>query len=156
MENHYELVSAMDACADRLEYLNQLFPKLATPTTMDGVMHWRQSRIQLPDHDSGDSAEYEKQPRVDIREVAISLLQQYSLEDVLELLMENHRVGVSLPELIQLIGKQQYLGVLKRDVSELLKNAISLEQIATLWNDLERPAFGGPAWNSRSISMLSI
>ena len=36
MENYAEMVLAMDACADRLEYLNNLFPDLATPTTTEG------------------------------------------------------------------------------------------------------------------------
>ncbi|MCB1752225.1 MAG: hypothetical protein KDI74_10940 [Gammaproteobacteria bacterium] len=155
MENQSELVLAMDACADRLEYLNQCFPGLASPTTLEGVVQWRQRRSQNPIQDSDENSQKTKQPDIDIAAVAVGLLQQHSLEDVLELLLENHGVELSLPELIQLIGKQEYLGALKRDVSELLKNAVSFEQIATLWNDIDRPAFGGPVWTSRSISMLA-
>jgi hypothetical protein len=151
MDIHSKLVSAVDACADRLEYLNNTFPKLATPTTKDGVEYWRQRRIQTAEQDSADKAK----TGIDLRSVAFDLLQQHSLEDVLDLLLEKHRVELSLPELVQLIGEQDYLVVLRREFNELLTNAISFEQIATLWNDLDRPALGGPVWTSESISTLA-
>lgn len=155
MENYSDLVLAMDACADRLEFLNKIFPDLATPNTMDGVVHWRQCRIPTPDQDFDQNTQHEAQASIDIRSAAVGLLQQNSLEDVLGLLSENHGIELSLPKLIQLIGRKEYLAALKREFNELLKNAISFEQIAVLWNELERPAFGGPSWNSRSISMLA-
>ena len=155
MENCYELVSAMDACADRLDVLNGLFPELATPNTLAGVIQWRQRRLAMADQNFLDNAKREPQAGIDVRSVAVNLLRQNSLEDVLDLLAEQHSVALSLQELVQIIGKKEYLVVLRREFNELLKNAISFEQIATLWNDLERPAFGGPNWNSRSISMLA-
>ncbi|MCB1829695.1 MAG: hypothetical protein H6964_14565 [Chromatiaceae bacterium] len=155
MENCYELVSAMDACADRLDVLNGLFPELATPNTLAGVIQWRQRRLAMADQNFLDNAKREPQAGIDVRSVAVNLLRQNSLEDVLDLLAEQHSVALSLHELVQIIGKKEYLVVLRREFNELLKNAISFEQIATLWNDLERPAFGGPNWNSRSISMLA-
>ena len=155
MENYAEMVLAMDACADRLEYLNNLFPDLATPTTTEGVIHWRQYRSRLPNLDIAGELPRETQHAIDLRSIAIGLLQQHSLEDVLEMLKEEQAVELTLPELVQLIGRKDYLTVLKREFRELLKNAISFEQIAALWNDLERPAFGGATWNSRSVSMLA-
>lgn len=154
MERNSELEQAMDACAERLEFLNRTFPLLATKTTLDGVLRWRNWRIQDFDHDSGGLTPPEQKTQIDVGAIAGNLLQQCSLEDVLELLLSNYSVELSISQLIDLIGKQEYLASLKRDVKELLRNAVSFEQIAALWNDLERPAFNGPVWNGRSISML--
>ena len=155
MEYNAELELAMDACADRLEFLNATFPLLATAKTMDGVLRWRKCRVQDPVPEAPtDILPQQESANSDIGAVAIGLLQQHSFEDVLELLQGRHNVKLSLPQLINLIGKHKYLSFLKRDVTELLKNAISYEQIAFLWNDLERPALSGPVWSSRSISML--
>jgi hypothetical protein len=156
MEHSSELELAIDACADRLDFLNQTFSSLATPTTLRGVELWRQCRIKSPVTQSEALLQTEEQqPAVDLKSIAIGLLTKHSLEDVLDLLAANYSSEMTLPELIHLIGRQQYLIALKRELNELLKNAISFEQIATLWNDLGRPSFGSPTWTSRAISLLA-
>ncbi|MCP4287932.1 MAG: hypothetical protein GY792_26435 [Gammaproteobacteria bacterium] len=155
MENHPVLESAVDTCADRLNYLNEAFPLLATQTTLEGVVLWRQRQPRKRPHEFENESQSREKTDIDIRLVAINLLKQNSLEDVLDLLAENHHTELSLPELIRLIDGQEYMIALKRELNELLKNAISFEQISALWNDLGRPAFGGPSWNSRNISTLT-
>lgn len=147
---------AIDACADRLDFLNQTFSTLATPTTLRGVELWRQYRTRPPVAQSEALPQTEEQQSaVDLKSIAIELLKKHSLEDVLDLLATDYSCEMTLPELIHLIGRQQYLIALKRELKELMKNAISFEQVATLWNDLGRPSFGSPTWTSRAISLLA-
>ena len=155
MEDDSDLELAIDACADRLAFLNEAFSTLATETSLSGVELWRQCRTRRPIQAPQEEESKSKQPAIDLQSIAIELLKQNTLEDVLDLLADDHNTEMSLTELVHLIGNQQYLIALKRDLNELLKNAISFEQIATLWNDLERPALGGPTWNSRTISLLA-
>lgn len=158
MEQLAKLHAAIDACASQLEHLNDSYPQLATTATLQSVEQWRgrnepSTLIEEPTEAATRAAETPSEP-IDMREVAVKLVAEHSVEDALELLFEQHRIELTLPELVHLIGRKVYVTTLKRDLQELLKNAISYEQIANLWNDLERPAPGNGAWSSRSVSLL--
>jgi len=153
MKQHMGLVHAVDACAERLHALNEQYPDLASSASTDGVMHWRKRRVQHRLRKQEPAAEATSGP--DIKSVALGLLKRNGLEDVLDILLEKHSIDLSLPKLIQLIGKEAYIAALKRGAGQLLQNAISYEQIANLWNDLDRPALGSASWNSRTISVLA-
>jgi hypothetical protein len=150
MEALSRLMAAIDACASQLEHLNNQFPHLATTSTLQGVESWRGRRMV----NQIDPPPKPAPEPLDIRTIAIGLVTAHSLEDALDLLLEKHDIDLSLPEFVHLIGRKSYTAALRRDLQELLKNAISYEQIANLWNDLERPALGNDIWNSRSISLL--
>jgi len=153
MKQYLGLVNAVDACAERLHLLNEQYPELASSASIGGVMHWRKRRIQHRLRKPEPAAEVSGGP--DIKAVALGLLKRNGLEDVLDILLEKHSIDLSLPKLIHLIGKEAYIASLKREAGQLLQNAISYEQIANLWNDLDRPALGSASWNSRTISVLA-
>ncbi|MCB1760705.1 MAG: hypothetical protein KDI68_13095 [Gammaproteobacteria bacterium] len=153
METISRLMAAIDACASQLERLNNQFPHLATTSTLQGVESWRGRRVVKPTPVEEPPQKSASEP-LDIRALAIGLVADHSLEDALDMLLEQHDIDLSMRELVHLIGRKSYSATLKRDLRELLKNAISYEQIANLWNDLERPALGNDTWNSRSISLL--
>ena len=154
MEQIESLLSSVDACAERLEELNRRFPNLAGETSRRGVEHWRQRKIKARIHQPREPEPNSDLSADQLKALATRLLQSNGLEDVLDILLEEHKIDLTLPQLIHLIGKQSYLNALRKDAGELLQNAISYDQIAGLWNDLDRPALGGPTWNARRVSML--
>ena len=85
---------------------------------------------------------------------AVEMLESNGLEEVQDILQAEHALTLNMPKLVQLIGNTAYREALKKDGDLMLHNAITYEQIANLWNDLERPAFGAPDWNSHSVSVL--
>ncbi len=154
MKQNVGLVHAVDACAERLDQLNERYPELSSSTSIDGVMHWRKRRVQHRLR-KRQTAPAEVPGGPDVRAIALGLLKRNGLEDVLDILLERHQVDLSLPKLIHLIGKEAYIASLKREAARLLENAISYEQIAGLWNDLDRPALGSASWSARNISVLA-
>ncbi|MCW8906973.1 MAG: hypothetical protein OQL28_06970 [Sedimenticola sp.] len=154
MDKMRKLFESVDACADRLEELNSQFTDLASDSTRQSVESWR----NLKESVLFDHTEASKTPAEgpDIKAIAIDLLenQGHGLEDVIDLLMSDHSVEIDIKGLAQLIGKEAYIAALRRDAADLLSNSISYNQIASLWNDLDRPAFGGENWTGRSVSIL--
>ena len=175
MQRNPELERAMDACAERLDFLNQTYPLLTTKMALEGVLRWRQRRTQQvvtepeemaePEEiaqlkgiaQPGEIAQPEQQPvnDRDITALVGGLIGHYSFEEVLDLLLNDHQIELTPAQLANAVGKKQYLNMLKRDVEEMMTHAISYEQIAVLWNDLGRPTISGGEWNSRGISMLA-
>ena len=151
MELLQKIHNAMGDCAEQLDHLNQHFPKLVSGPSLEGVDYWKGRVTNVQDHSKparkGDNTE-------EIRKVAQRLVKTENLEDVLGILQEKHDVELNLTQLIELIGQESYLNVLRKEGTLILENAISYEQIATLWNDLNRPALGAPKWTAKAISML--
>ncbi len=154
MDRMRKLFESMDACADRLDQLNNRFAHLATESTCESVETWR----KVKDRILFDYAEEQKvhASGPDIKAIAIELLEKqgHSLEDVIDILMSDHDVQINIGGLARTIGRTAYIAALRKDVADLLNNAISFNQIASLWNDLDRPAFGGESWTARSVSIL--
>lgn len=153
----------MNDFADRLDRLNELFPELATPVSRAGVQSWQRTKTQVESQE--DNAERSEstdlvtpgealEEQVDIKSLCLELLRDNQIEDVLDLVLQKQGVDLSMLDLVELIGKEAYILILKRDVLQLSKNSISYEQIASLWNELGRPALAGPTWNGRSVSVL--
>ncbi len=158
MDKILALFDVVDACAERLETLHKRFPDLATHENLESVANWHQRKQQLKLRLAGKQhareASAEKPDLEQVRELAISLLGANGLEECLDLMLAEHRIDLTLPELIRLVGKKGYIDALRGDARMLLANAISYEQIASLWNDLERPAFSGPKWEARTVAQL--
>jgi len=159
MEQRDRLQQALDACAERLHNLNRSYPELASPISQGAVEQWQQTKAGLG-LNTGPSGDFESQEEnsdgslYEVRKLAIEMLESNGLEEVQDMLETEHALTLSLPKLVQLIGNTAYREALKKDGGLMLHNAITYEQIANLWNDLERPAFGAPDWNSRSVSVL--
>lgn len=161
MEKLLALFDAVDACAERLEDLHSKFPDLATHENLESVANWRQRKQQMKlqmgiaGKPKGKVEMAQGKPELaEVKALAASLLDENGLEECLDILLAEHRVDLTMPELIRLVGKRGYIEALRRDARMLLANAISYDQIASLWNDLERPAFSGPKWEARTVSQL--
>lgn len=154
MDKLRKLFDTVDACADRLDQLNNRFAHLATESTHESVETWRKVKDRIL-FDYGDEKKvHDSGP--DVRAIAVELLEKkgHSLEDVIDILATDHDVQINMEGLAQTIGRTVYIAALRKDAADLLDNAISLSQIANLWNDLDRPAFGGESWTARSVSIL--
>ena len=154
MDKMRKLFESVDACAERLDQLNNRFAHLATESTHESVETWRRVKDRIL-FDYGDEKKvHESGP--DIKAIAIELLEKqgHSLEDVLDTLKADHGVEINIAGLAQVIGRTVYISALRKDAADLLNNAISFSQIASLWNDLDRPAFGGENWTARNVSIL--
>lgn len=154
MDKMRKLFESVDACADRLDQLNNRFAHLATESTHESVETWRRVKDRIL-FDYGDEKKaHESGP--DIKAIAIELLEKqgHSLEDVLDTLKTDHGMEIDIAGLAQVIGRTVYISALRKDAADLLNNAISFSQIASLWNDLDRPAFGGENWTARNVSIL--
>lgn len=154
MDKMRKLFESVDACADRLEQLNNRFAHLATESTHESVETWRRTKDRILFDYADEKKEHES--GLDIKAIATELLEKqgHSLEDVLDTLRADHGVDIDIAGLVQAIGRTVYISALRKDVVDLLNNAISCTQIANLWNDLDRPAFGGESWNARNVSIL--
>ncbi|MCP3866522.1 MAG: hypothetical protein GY703_00180 [Gammaproteobacteria bacterium] len=159
MERSDRLNQAMDACAQRLDSLNKLFPDLATSVSSNAVEDWKNKSKQTEVRSKPSGGVIPKKqaspyPVKKIRKRALELLQANGLDEVLESVQEEFGLTLNMPKLIHLIGNTAYRAALRKDAKLMLDNAVNYEQIASLWNDLERPAFGSPNWNSQSVSVL--
>jgi hypothetical protein len=159
MAQKYKVQQALNACAERLDSLNQSFPDLASPTTEEAVSQWNRIKVSLglnleTSRDSESQEKDSEDPGYESRKLAIELLENNGLEEVRDILQTEHALTLNMPKLVQLIGNAAYRDALKKDAEQMLQNAITYEQIANLWNDLERPAFEAPNWNPRNVSVL--
>ncbi|HHH39097.1 MAG TPA: hypothetical protein ENK50_05935 [Sedimenticola sp.] len=151
MDPDAPLHRALNDCAVRLDELNTDYPHLATETSLSGVALWQAMLRAGP----GELLRGEPVDELgQTRELALGLMRHNGLEEVLEILLDEHRIDLSMDDLVLLIGTSAYVEALRSDGRKLVANAISYEQIATLWNDLERPALSGSRWNAKSVSSL--
>ena len=90
-----------------------------------------------------------------IKGVAIGLLADHALEDIVKILSSAHEIDLTLPELVDLIETENYLVALRKDVALLTENSVSYEQIAKLWTENGRPALGRAGWSAQSVSALA-
>ena len=167
MREYTKLMETVDACADRLNELNDRFPELSSIEMKESVDFWRRVRpkgsIEVVEPPKSDMMPVEievaekptqEENREKVRRIAMDLLRSNGLEDTLDILRSEYKVDLTIKNLIVLVGKKEYIDALRQDGQMLHDNAISFDQIADLWNDLERPAFGGEFWTSRTVSML--
>ncbi|MEJ1353970.1 MAG: hypothetical protein RPU52_06360 [Candidatus Sedimenticola sp. (ex Thyasira tokunagai)] len=150
-----KLFEALDAGATRLEELLQEYPYLSTAAIRESISDWHKHKIQIRLHQMGEGGNTDVHEAQNIRELAIELLGKNGLEDTLDILLSRHNVEMTMPKLVHMIGRDVYIAELRQDAQALVANAISYEQIASLWNDLDRPALGGhPRWSGRNVSIL--
>lgn len=153
MESMQKLFESVEACAERLDQLNKRYAHLATEATQESVKVWKVVKEQIL---AEQAEELPRQQGPELKSLAIELLEKqgHKLEDAIDILAAEHGITVDLVGLIQGIGKTAYIAALRREAVELQENAISFPQIASLWNDLGRPAIGGETWSARTVSIL--
>ncbi len=148
------VIETMDACADQLERLNKTYPELATDGSHEAVQKWRQRRgeirLQVKEARKGHGVEIVK----NLDQLCAELLQTNGLEDVSDILLEKHGIDMPVRELIKTVGKQAYIAAMRKEVRFLRQNGVAVEQIADLWNELERPGPGSGPWTESSVSLL--
>jgi hypothetical protein len=86
-----------------------------------------------------------------LAKVACDLLATHQMEDVMQLMSEKFSVEISYQRLIELIGQEQYVDALCSEVEIMMRNSVSLEQAAQLWNSMGRPSLGEERWTEGSI-----
>ena len=155
MEAMKKLYEAVEACADKLEQLNTSFPNLATDYTKESIENWKRSKDRVVFDQAAPEPEPEpEKDGMDVKVLAIELLGENELEDVLEILSDEYKIDLDMVEFVNVIGNELYLDALRRDARTLVANSISASQIASLWNDLERPCMGAPRWEANGVSIL--
>ena len=143
----------IEACATRLDEYNARFPNLASGVTREAVEHWRSRNQQIFNFQDGgpERAGYDE---AYIKGLAVGLLADHGLEDVVKILLSEHEISLTLAELVGLIERENYLAALRKDVRLLTENAVSYEQIAKLWTESGRPALSLAGWSAQSVSAL--
>lgn len=145
----------LDSCARRLDELNLRHPNLASSISKEGVEQWRQRQVRILEQRKKEPDPRDQPAAPDVKRLAVGLLEEHSLEDVLGLLLSKHKIELTMPQLVEVIGHENYAPALRKDLGVLMENAVSYEQVAKLWRDLGRPALGGPEWNAQSVSALT-
>ncbi len=149
-----KLIDALEACADQLERLNTYYPKLACEASQEGVQQWRKRKgeihLVMQEIQKRQGVEYV----VDTGKLARDLLVSHSVEETLDLLLKDHGIEMNVKTMVKMVGKQSYLGALKKEVGFLHNNGISNEQIAELWNELERPGPSGDPWCRETVTLV--
>ncbi len=143
--------NAIVNAVDQLDRLNQSYPDLATPATIKVVGDMRRLFANPPELTPPTQSRDDHET---LRALARSLLSERSLEDALDALRSRGHALAGIEQLIELVGNRDYLASLRREAREFQDNALSLEQIARLWNDLRRPALGDDHWTPRAVSLL--
>ncbi|MES9858261.1 MAG: hypothetical protein ABW166_16920 [Sedimenticola sp.] len=150
-----KLLEALEAGAAQLERLLRQYPYLSTSAIVENLSSWHKHKIAISFKKMGDGGDTGVHRAQNIRELAIDLLGKSGLEDTQDILLSKHNVEMSMPKLAHIVGRDVYISELRKDALKLLANKISYEQIATLWNELGRPALGGhPKWSGRNVSIL--
>jgi hypothetical protein len=144
----------IDSCARRLDELNARYPNLASSVSKEGVEQWRQRQIRILDQTKEKPDSQDQPAAPDTKRLAVGLLADHGLEEVVGILLSQHQIEITMLELVDVIGHENYAPALRKDLGLLMENAVSYEQVAKLWRDLGRPALGGPEWNAQSVSAL--
>lgn len=149
-----KLIEALQACADQLERLNESYPKLACDASHAGVRQWQERKGEIHLEMQEIQKRQGVEMVVDTGKIARELLVSHSIEETLDLLLQDHGVEMDVKTLVKMVGKQPYIGSLKKEVSFLHNNGISNEQIAELWNELGRPGPSGADWTKETVTLV--
>ncbi len=154
IEKNNNLIEALEECADQLEYLNMRYPKLACEESKEGVQEWRKRKGEIHLVMQKIVKRQGVEMVVDTGKLARDLLVSHSIEEVLDLLLKDHGIEMNVKTLVKMVGKESYLGSLKKETGFLHNNGISNEQIAELWNELERPGPSGAEWTEETVTLV--
>jgi hypothetical protein len=145
----WEKLDVANQALEVLERFNEKRAQLATELTLRTAEEVRRRlseiEILLPEKGQTDDS---------LEQKVRALLLHNSPEGVIDVLRRDHNVECDLNGLIQLGGTEAYLASLTNEAGMFLQNAISVDQIAELWNEAKRPAPGKPFWDSAAVKIL--
>lgn len=161
-----DFLRALTGGVDRLDELNTRYPDLASSFTQETVTKLRRLlgsiEVISKDENRGGSVTLgQADPKSsgedsELADAARELLLGHTLDDALEILQGEHgKADLTLQGLVDLVGRDAYVGALQREIADYKANAISIDQVAELWNDFGRPPLGDAAWNTISVSALT-
>ncbi|MEN8176988.1 MAG: hypothetical protein ABFS39_00020 [Pseudomonadota bacterium] len=152
--SHEGFIEVADEAIDILKKLTGNYPHLVSPHVKAAIDNWEKHVYSRIDAEQA-AADLERAEEEALSRLAAELIETHQMEDVLELLSEKFSITVDYQRLIGLIGKDSYVHALRREVSVLEANAISLEQMAQLWNGMGKPVLGGGRWTASKISLIT-
>lgn len=145
----WEKLEAANAALSVLENFNRNRFPLSTEVTRDTEQkvrrHLSEIELLLPAPPKKDA---------DMTDKAKALLMQHSPEEAMDILSREHNMDCDIHGLIHLAGIEAYTQSLTNEATVLGQNAISPEQVATLWNEAKWPAPGKPFWDARAVRKL--
>lgn len=136
-----------------LKRLKEHYPDLVSPHVDAALENWGK-RIYSGIGAREAAAELRHAEEGSLSLLASELIENHQMEDVLQMLSEEFSIDVDYDRLIDLVGKDQYISALRREVGELVDNSVSMEQIAELWNGIGKPTLGGLRWTAEIISSI--
>lgn len=154
MVDHSKFLIVADDAVDHLRYLTRHYPSLVTPEVKAAIERWEKFKQWRGSVELAKPTQKVEVDQETLAKIAISLLRNHQMEDVMEMLAEQFSIDMDYKKLIGLIGKTRYRQALRHESRELQKNSISFEQMASLWNSLGKPPMGDDHWTAHSISML--
>lgn len=136
------------AVTEAIERFNENFPHLSSNLTRSVVPTVRERlkdlTMRMP----------EKEEPTDYAAIARELLLKASPEDVMDHMLDEHKMEMNTRELIALVGEKAYLHCLKKEADDYQMNQISPDQTAQIWNEMSRPAPGGGLWSRVKVEKL--
>lgn len=151
--DHTRFLQVAEEAYEHLERLKDLYPHLVSSHVESAMNNWRQ-RISSGMDVRAVAADIKQAEDEALAKAASELMQTHQLEDVLQLLSESFSFEVDYARLLGLVDQRLYVDALRRDINELLRNSVSLEQAAQLWNSMGRPSLGGEQWSEESVSAI--
>ena len=137
----------------QLRRLARDFPHLASPHVRIAIETWNEEMFR-----KGEivwlARERRRFEQSALESRAQELLDSHHVDEALELLAQEFDKALDYYSLIDLGGRDKYIGALRREAIELKQNFISPEQTAELWNSVGKPAVGGERWNALAVSVL--
>jgi hypothetical protein len=151
--DHSDFLKIADEAMTHLKRLSKDYPKLVSPSVKQAIENWgkdgyAKGSIELV---APDSPKAKENP---VATAALLLIQEHQVEDVIDMLNREFPGHVDYDDLIDMVGKDSYLEALKREVMDMRVNFISNDQVADLWNSMERPAMGGQRWTAEMVGEL--
>jgi hypothetical protein len=153
--DHSKFLTVANDAVDHLRYLTQHFPSLVTSEVKEAIARWEKFKQCRGSLEFAEPKQKEVVDQAVLAKTAIKLLEDHQMEDVMDVMAEQFSIDMDYPKLIGLIGKTRYRQALRHESRELQNNAISFDQMASLWNSLGKPALGGDRWTAHSISLLA-
>jgi hypothetical protein len=153
MADEGEFFDAAREAVGQLKKLTRDFPHLTTQPVRHAIETWNEDLFRRGEL-IWEERQRVKREQAALELRAIELIDQNHVDDVLEMLANEFERDFDYYDLIDMVGKDRYIGALRREAIELVQNCVSPEQTADLWNSVGKPPIGGERWNAVGVSVL--
>ncbi len=116
--SHAGFISVAEEAVVILRKLAGIYPHLVSPLVDAAVDNW-EKRISNGLEARRAAAEIKRAEEEALSRLASELIETHQMEDVLQLLSEEFSIEIDYQQLINLVGKDQYINALRREASEL-------------------------------------